>query len=144
MLVFPAINITDTENSGPQQRALSNDPHVPWRPERDKFVDLLGDGTVIVDPEFSQTRIPGNKRRAKMHVSRVYLEPVHGDDPTENGILYEVHRDHTPTSDPDQRSPLTRLLAISPGIEHTMSPLWGTVRTIRLSKDQLLWLRMVL
>lgn len=144
MLIFPAINITDTENAAPRQRALSHDPHIPWQPDRTKFDDLLGDGKVIVDTEFSKTRIPGRKRRAKLDASRVYLEPVKDDTPTEEGTLYTVHKDFTPKDDPDPRSPLSRLLDISPGLPHTKSQLWGTVTEIRMSQDQVLWLKMVM
>ena len=145
MLIFPAINITETENSGPRQRALSNDPHIPWQPDRTKFVDLLGDGTVIVDAEFSKTRIPGPKRRKQLDASRVYLEPVTGlGAQTEEGILYKVHKDKAKPNDEDQTSPLHRLIAITPDIEHRISMTWGTVAEIRLSQSQLLWLKMVM
>lgn len=145
MLVFPPIDITDTENSAPRQRALSHDPHIPWRPDKTKFEDLLGDGKVIVDTEFSKTRIPGPKRRKQLDASRVYLEPVTGlGAETEEGILYKVHKDFTHKDDPDPRSPLTRLIDITPDLPHEKSMLWRTVTQIRMSKDQLLWLKMVM
>lgn len=145
MLVFPAIDITDTENSLPRQRALSHDPHIPWQPDKMKFLDLLGDGTVIVDAEFSKTRIPGPKRRKQLDASRVYLEPVTGlGAETEEGILYKVHKDKPRPNDEDQTSPLHRLIAITPDIEHRISMTWGTVAEIRLSQSQLLWLKMVM
>lgn len=145
MLVFPPIDITDTENSAPRQRALSHDPHIPWRPDKTKFEDLLGDGKVIVDTEFSKTRIPGPKRRKQLDASRVYLEPVTGlGAETEEGILYKVHKDKPRPNDEDQTSPLHRLIAITPDIEHRISMTWGTVAEIRLSQSQLLWLKMVM
>lgn len=145
MLVFPAIDITDTENSLPRQRALSHDPHIPWQPDKMKFLDLLGDGTVIVDADYSKTRIPGPKRRKQLDASLVYLEPVTGlGAETEEGILYKVHKDKPRPNSEDQISPLHRLIAITPDIEHRISMTWGTVVEIRLSQRQLLWLKMVM
>lgn len=145
MLIFPAINITETENSGPRQRALSHDPHIPWQPDRTKFVDLLGDGTVIVDAEFSKTRVPGPKRRKQLDASLVYLEPTTGlGATTEEGVLYRVHKDKPRANSEDQTSPLTRLIAITPDIEHRVSSMFGNVTEIRLGEGQMLWLKMVM
>lgn len=145
MLVFPAIDISDTENAEPRQRALSHDPHIPWRPDRTKFEDLLGDGKVIVDTEFSKTRIPGPKRRKQLTASLVYLEPLTGlGATTEEGTLYKVHKDVARKNADDQTSPLKRLIEITPDIDHRISMAWGSVAEIRLSDSQLIWLKMVM
>lgn len=140
MLMFPPINITGTENSQPPKRALARDPHIPWRPET-KFVDLLGDGTVIVDAEFSKTRVPGPKRRKIMYASLVYLEPL--GEATEEGVLYRVHKDEAPRPSEDKTTPLRRLINITPDIEYR-TDVWGAVAEIRLNDDQIFYLKLAM
>lgn len=110
-----------------------------------KFLDLLGDGSVIVDADYSKTRIPGPKRRKQLTASLVYLEPLTGlGATTEEGTLYKVHKDVARKNADDQTSPLKRLIEITPDIDHRISMTWGSVAEIRLSESQLIWLKMVM